>query len=159
MVKIVYVETSVPSAYVSHRTDSGSLYRRKLTRQWWAEQAHHYDLVTSQATLNELADGSYPGQDAAIALVKGVPRLEVDEEAQAIAELYIRHFVMPDEDAGDALHLALASIHEVDYLLTWNLRHLANPNKVDHITTINRRLGLLTPIVLSPELLWGEEES
>ena len=157
MDKTVYIETSVPSAYASHRTDPGSLYRRKLTREWWEKEAHHYEMVTSQATLNELRLGSYPGQHEAIGLVQELPRLEVDEEAQRIAELYIRHYVMPDEDAGDAVHLALASIHEADYLLTWNLRHLANPNKVEHITVINRRLGLLTPVILSPELLWAEE--
>jgi hypothetical protein len=143
---------------VSHRTDPGSLYRRRVTRQWWAEQALRFELVTSQATVDELAEGSYPGQGEAIALIGGIPRLEVDEEAQGIAEVYIRHYVMPDEDSGDALHLALASIREVDYLLTWNLRHLANPNKVEHIATINRRLGLLTPVILSPEQLWAEEE-
>jgi len=157
MSKSVHIEPSVPSAYVSHRTDPGSLYRRKLTREWWEKEAHRYDLVTSEATLNELRSGSYPGQQEAIGLVQNLPLLEVGEEAQRIAELYIRHHVMPDEDAGDAAHLALASIHEVDYLLTWNLRHLANPNKVEHITVINRRLGLLTPVILSPELLWAEE--
>ena len=92
---------------MSHRTDPGSVYRRGLTRHWWAEQAPRYDLVTSEATLNELLDGSYPGQEEAIELVQDIPRLEI--------------------------------------------------GKVEHITVVNRRLGLMTPVILSPELLWAEE--
>ena len=72
---------------------------------------------------------------------------------------YVRHHVMPEPWSGDAVHLALASLHEVDYLLTWNIRHLANPNKVEHITVINRRVGLVSPLIISPEGLWVEEES
>jgi transposase-like protein len=157
MAKSVYIETTVASAYVSHRRDPASLYRRDVTQLWWEQQSTSYDLLTSEATLAELRAGAYPGQDEAIALVEDLPRLELTEEAVAVAELYIRHRVMPSPASGDALHLALASLNELDYLLTWNIRHLANPNKVEHITLINRRLGLVTPLVLSPETLWIEE--
>ena len=58
---------------------------------------------------------------------------------------------------GDAVHLAVACVSEMDFLLTWNIRHLANPNKLDHLTVINRRLGLLTPHIVTPEALWLEE--
>ena len=80
-------------------------------------------------------------------------------EVCGIAELYVRHRLMPEPTAGDALHLALASLNEIDYLLTWNVRHLANPNKVEHMTVTNRRLGLLSPVVISPDGLWMEEVS
>ena len=156
MAKTVYIETSVPSAYVSHRSDPASLYRRAVTRLWWHEEAQRYELTSSVATLDELSRGNYPGRDEAIGLVEGLPLLELNEEVENVAELYIRHRLMPDEEAGDALHLAIASVHEVDYLLTWNIRHLANPNKVEHMTVINRRLGLMTPTILSPETLWAE---
>jgi len=156
MGKMVYIGASVPSAYVSNRSDPGSLYRRAVTRQWWHEEAQRYELTTSVATLEELSRGNYPGRDEAIALVQGLPLLELNDEVENVAELYIRHHLMPDEEGGDALHLAIASVHEVDYLLTWNIRHLANPNKVEHMTVINRRLGLMTPTILSPETLWAE---
>ena len=157
MEKVAYIETSVPSAHESHRTDPGSQYRRRVTREWWEQEARQYELVTSDVTLIELRAGSYPGQEDAIALVQNLPRLEVTDEVVAVAEVYVQHHLMPAPVAGDALHLALASVNEVDYLLTWNLRHLANPNKVEHMTVINRRLGLLTPVILSPELLWNED--
>jgi hypothetical protein len=69
--------------------------------------------------------------------------------------LFEEHLV-PSDVSGDALHLAVACVHEVDFLLTWNIRHLANPNKLDHLTVINRRLGLLTPQIVTPEMLWLE---
>ena len=159
MVKTVYVETTIPNAYASHREDVASVYRRGLTRQWWTEQAGLYTLYTSEATLAELRAGSYPGQQQAIELVQSLPQLDITDEAYAIAELYVRHRLMPEPAAGDALHLALASLNDMDYLLTWNVRHLANPNKVEHMTVINRRLGLFSPMIISPDGLWTEDVS
>lgn len=157
MRKSVYIETTVPSAYVSHRDDAGSVYRRSLTRRWWAEEADQYDLFTSEATLAELRAGSYPGQQEALELVEALPLFEITDEAHAIADIYIRHKLMPSPASGDALHLALATLNEVDFLLTWNIRHLANPSKGEHMTVINRRLGLLTPAIVTPEVLWIED--
>lgn len=90
-------------------------------------------------------------------MAEWLPEIPVTDEALEVAEIYIRHHLMPEGAGGDALHLALASLHEVDYLLTWNIRHLANPNKVDHMAVINRRLGLLSPVIVSPDMLWHEE--
>ena len=156
MGKTVYIETTVPSAYASQRRDPGSVHRREITRAWWVQQSQAYELVTSEATLEELASGDYAGKAEAMALIEGLPVIGITEEAIGIAELYMRHHVMPSPRSGDPLHLALASLHEVDYVLTWNIRHLANPNKLEHITVVNRRLGLFTPLIVTPEALWTE---
>ena len=71
-------------------------------------------------------------------------------EIQRIAQVYINKLIMPQEPQGDALHLAIASFHKVDVLLTWNLAHIANPNKLNFITQINRELGLPTPELTTP---------
>jgi hypothetical protein len=155
--KTVYIETTIPSAIASQREDAASVYRRDVTRQWWNEQAQWYELQTSEATLAELKAGLYPSQGEAIGLVKWLPLLAVTDEVLAIADAYVRHHLMPQGPTGDALHLAVASLNEMDFLLTWNLRHLANPNKIEHITVINRRLGLLSPKIISPEELWTED--
>jgi hypothetical protein len=153
----VYMETSVPSAYVSERTDPGSLHRRDVTRQWWEAQFPLYEVYTSDSVLLELRQGHWPGQREAIALTEPLGRLEIDEEVVAVAHRYVQERLVPSDLAGDASHLAVACVHGVDFLLTWNIRHLANPNKLDHLTVINRRLGLLTPQVTTPEMLWLEE--
>ena len=106
----------------------------------------------------ELLSGTWPGQQEAIALVDALPRVPVDAEVIAVAERYILEQLVPVNLAGDATHLAAACMHEVDFLLTWNIRHLANPNKLDHLTVINRRLGLLTPQIVTPETLWIEAD-
>ena len=157
MAATVYIETSVFSARFSHRRDPASLYRRQATEQWWIQERLRYTLSTSLAVVDELRAGVYPGQGEAVAMAESLPAIPVTDEALEVAEIYIRHHLMPEGAGGDAPHLALASLREVDYLLTWNIRHLANPNKVDHMAVINRRLGLMSPVILSPDMLWHEE--
>ena len=75
---------------------------------------------------------------------------------EGIIKAYVDHRLMPASDVGEAAHLAIASFHAVDYLLTWNCRHLANANKFEQIRSINRRLGLLTPELVTPEQMFEE---
>jgi hypothetical protein len=153
----VYVETTVFSAFVSEREDAASIYRRDMTQQWWGLQAQFYELRTTEAVLSELRAGNYPRQQEAVEMAEALEPIQVTDEALSVAELYIRHHLMPESITGDALHLAVASLSEVDFLLTWNIRHLANPNKLEHLEIINRRLGLLTPLIVTPETLWKED--
>ncbi len=89
-------------------------------------------------------------------MLDGVPLLAVDEAIEEIIEAYVRHKLMPQDPLGDALHLALASHHKCDFLLTWNCKHLANANKFDHIKRINTILGIYVPKLVTPlELLGG----
>lgn len=87
-----------------------------------------------------------------VALVRTDPQAIAD-----IVEAYVKNHVMPSDPVGDALHLALASYHKCDFLLTWNCRHLANANKFGHIRRINALLGLFVPSLVTPLELLGEE--
>lgn len=71
--------------------------------------------------------------------------------------MYVRNRLMPAEAGGDAFHLAMASVHAIDFLLTWNCRHLANANKMEHLRVINTRMGLSVPIVTTPLNLKSED--
>lgn len=83
--------------------------------------------------------------------------LPIEPDVTVIVQTYLQHKVMPNEIGGDALHLALASYHKCDILLTWNCRHLANANKLNHIRRINSLLGLYVPLLTTPlELLGGQ---
>jgi hypothetical protein len=154
----VYVETSVPSAYVTTRGDAGSVYRREVTREWWGTRLRLFEPYVSAAVELELRKGTWGGQAEALVLIQGLPRLTIDDEVAAVARRYVRERLVPADLGGDALHLAVACVHEVDYLVTWNIRHLANPNKLEHLAVINRRLGLPTARVVTPEMLWLEVE-
>jgi hypothetical protein len=104
--------------------------------------------------ITELSHPSFPLSDAARTWIKDVPLLAVTDEAIGLAQVLVREHVMPGPATGDALHVALPTVYDMDYLLTWNVRHLANPNKVEHLHVICLRLGLMAPRILTPELLW-----
>lgn len=153
----VYVETSIPSFYHEARTAPDMVARRDWTRHWWDEFSPHYLLVTSVAVLDELNQGDYPNKEAVLSLVRNVALVPVMPAIAEIAQAYIQHQVMPRDPVGDALHLALASYHKCDFLLTWNCRHLANANKFGHIRRVNTMLGLYVPLLVTPLELLGEQ--
>jgi predicted nucleic acid-binding protein len=155
MAKSVYLDSTVSSFYYDER--EGSRYRRQISVDWWDTQRRHYDLYTSFLVLQEVANPVYTGWEKVAALAEQVPLLEAAPEIRGIVKVYLENKPMPAGDAGDAVHLALASYHSMDYLLTRNCLHLANANKVEHIRRINMRLGLLTPNLITPEQLFVEE--
>ncbi|MEK6675779.1 MAG: type II toxin-antitoxin system VapC family toxin [Planctomycetota bacterium] len=153
----VYIETSIPNALVSQRTDAASIYHGEITDLWWNQQRRFYDVWISEAVVAELEQGNWPGQREALDVVRPLPRLAIDEEILNVARRYVWEHLVPKSLGGDATHLAVACVHQVDFLLTWNIRHLANSNKLQHLLTINRRMGLPTPYNLTPDALWMEE--
>ena len=158
---VVYVETSVISFYHEIRTELDMAARREWTRTWWDSARQRHDLVTSPAVIEELREGDYPSRSECLELVGSLPLLAIEPAVVDIVEAYIARHVMPADPAGDALHLALASYHRCDFLVTWNCRHLANANKFGHIRRVNTLLGLYVPTLVTPlELVEeGSDES
>jgi predicted nucleic acid-binding protein len=146
----VYIETTIPSFYHSVRPEPEMVALREWTRSWWSEERNHYQLVTSDAVLDELENGDHPFRMEKIELLNGVALLEIPEAIAEIVQIYLSHRLMPKDASGDALHLALASFHKCDYLLTWNCKHLANANKFGHIRRVNEILRLHTPELVTP---------
>ncbi len=156
MKRTVYIETTIPSFYFEIRSEPAMVARRESTRRWWADDREFYEVVTSAITLAELQDGDYPGRQDAVELIAAIPLLEAVPEIDEIVGVYASRHLMPREDLADAYHLATASFYGADFLLTWNCRHLANANKVQHLRTVNAELGLVVPIVTTPDLLIKE---
>lgn len=152
----VYIETSIPSFYHEDRTETFAVARREWTSEWWEKRGHLYELVSSQAVLDELNEGDYLKKDKCVALLNDIPLVPIEPEIATIVQAYIHHKIMPNDAGGDALHLALASYYKCDILLTWNCHHLANANKFNHIRYINTMLGLFTPSIVTPLELLGE---
>jgi hypothetical protein len=146
----IYIETTIPSFYYTLRADPESIARMHWTRQWWDSYADESELLSSAAVIAELQRGAGEQTDARIALLSNVELLEISAEVNEIVRIYIQRRVMPNDPTGDALHLALASFHRVDVLLTWNCLHLANPNKMQHIRLVNYELGLPMPVLTTP---------
>jgi predicted nucleic acid-binding protein len=150
----VYLETSFVSACITDRTDAGSVYRRQVSLDWWAGQRRRHDVHVSDVVIAELSHPAYPHREVALAFVEDARVIPVTEEMAGLAEILIRERVMPGPLGGDALHVAAATIARMEYLLSWNVRHLANPNKLQHLGIVCLRLGFAPPCIVTPENLW-----
>jgi len=94
-----------------------------------------------------------------IELIADLAVLEINTAVLKIARIYVERLLMPSDADGDALHLAIASYHNIDVLLTWNCKHLANPNKFGHIDKVNGELGLSVPLITTPLNYLSEDDS
>ena len=156
----VYVETSIPSFYHELRTTPAVVARRDWTRQWWDDAPAKYELLTSPAVINELSAGIPERSELRLSLIQDLPLLPIEQAITEIAATYVLQKVMPADPTGDALHLAIASFHKCDFLVTWNCAHIANANKFGHIRRVNSMLGLFVPALVTPlELLGVDHES
>jgi hypothetical protein len=155
---VIYIETTIPSFFHDVRTTPDIVARREWTRRWWSGALARYSLVTSEAVIEELEEGIPEHAGERLALVANLPLLRFEPAIAEIVETYVRHKVMPANTHGDALHLALASYHKCDFLLTWNCLHLANANKFGHIRRVNTLLGLFIPALVTPLELLGDDD-
>ena len=152
----LYLDTRIPSYYYDQRKDLDIRYRRNVARDWWANEKDSFDLYISELVLVELQRGDYPQKEKVIHLLKGISTLPIVSEIEDIVREYLKNYLMPKTDMGDAFHLAYASFYKMDYLLTWNCNHLANVNKKEHIEGINRKLKLFIPDIITPLQLFKE---
>jgi hypothetical protein len=154
----VYIETTIPSFYLTDRRDPPSLRKREVTRSWWARQSLEYQLVTSGFTIVELAAAPDLIRVGAEQLLADIPVLEVPPRFPDVVATIIHHKAMPLDAHGDAAHLAMAALYGCDFLLTWNCRHLANARKVRHIEAVCRLLGLVAPLIITPDNLMEPDQ-
>lgn len=151
----VYLETSFFSACVWDRNDPKSLVRQDESRRWWAQQRRHHQLCICAEVLRELSDPMFRNREQALALTAGIDEIAITDDVLSFAKTLVVDRVMPSPaEEGDALHVAAATVHAVEYMLSWNVRHLANLNKVKHLREVCRRAGYIPPIIVTPDLLW-----
>jgi predicted nucleic acid-binding protein len=152
MKKSIYLETSVIGAYL----DNGDPFRRDLTMRWWEREMNEYRAVTSILTKRELERVSEPHRTSYLNLVGALEQIELTEEATILAEGYISRAIFHRKFIGDALHVALASYHKIDYLVTWNFGHIANVRRQARIRLFNTTAGFFVPMIITPEFLVSE---
>ncbi len=147
------------SACVSNRTDPKSVVRRDESRRWWAQQRRLHRLFVSAEVIDELSVPTHEQRNEALALLAEAEVLPIDEECQGLAKILVREKVMPGpEESGDAVHVAVATVHQIDTVLSWNVRHLANRNKIAHLREICRRVGYVPPEIVTPDAFWEVED-
>lgn len=114
----VYVETTIPSFYYDEGRSPNIVARREWTRTWWSTAPQRFELVTSEAVLDELIGADSARSALRLSVIEHVPLLPVVPEIADVVATYVRRKLMPADPAGDALHLAIASFHRCDFLIT-----------------------------------------
>jgi predicted nucleic acid-binding protein len=152
MKQSLYLETSVIGAYL----DNGEPFRRDLTIRWWEHELPEYRAVVSVLVERELERVPEPHRTGYLNLMRPLEQVELAEEATILAEGYITRGIFHRKYIADALHVALASFHKIDYLVTWNFGHLANVRRQARIRLFNTAAGFFVPMIVTPEFLVSE---
>ncbi len=145
----IYLETSVIGAYL----DNGDPFRRDLTIRWFEHELSEYQAYTSILVQRELERIEEPHRTGYLKIIKDLDRLELAEEVAILAEGYVSRGIFHRKFIADAVHVALASFHKVDYLVTWNFGHLANVRKQARVRLFNAAAGFFSPAIVTPEFL------
>jgi predicted nucleic acid-binding protein len=154
-----YIETTIPSYYTARSARSILQAGRQLaTRDWWDSGCSGFDLVTSTETLNEAGEGDPGMAKARLELLKGIRILPVTESAAGLARTLVASGLVPAIASPDAVHIALASVHGIDFLVTWNFKHIANPHIRERMRTTINEAGYRMPVMCSPEELLNDDE-
>ena len=152
MKKSVYIETSVPSYLTATPSrDVRAAAWQQITSQWWDEMRADYDLFTSELVIVEASAGDSKAVVRRLEALQGIAELPIDEEVQELADQLISKGGIPSGAEADALHVAVATVHRIDYLLTWNFRHIHNAAKKPIIRSICTDAGYSCPEICAPD--------
>ena len=156
----VFIETTIPSYYVARRArDIVQAARQELTIEWWDEHRTEFDLFCSVAVLAELRKGEAAMAEKRERLLEGIPLLDINEHVISVAEDFLVAGIIPRKAADDAFHIACAAVHRMDFLLTWNCKHIANPQISKWIRARLAGHGLDMPVICTPEEFLGDYDT
>lgn len=154
----VYLETSFVS-YLAARPSRDIIVaaHQAITREWWAQRRDAFEMVISEIVAEEAGRGNPEAVRRRLDILRNIPFIPVTEEALAFADKLIQNGAVPQKAAEDALHIAVCCVNNVDFLLTWNCKHIANAEKREYIRKTAVESGLVAPVICTPEELFGDE--
>jgi len=150
----LYLDTSVIS-YLTARPSHNALTRsmQERTRYWWEKGRHEFALYTSELVREEAERGNAEASRARMEILRHTQLVPPSAAADFLAPLFLRATRLPDRASNDMRHVALATVHGMKYLLTWNCKHLANAHVLRMVSKICRRSGYQPPVICTPETL------
>jgi hypothetical protein len=153
-VPTVYLETTIPS-YLTARPSRDLIVaaNQQLTRLWWKARRQRYQLFVSQVVLDEAAVGDKGAALRRLRLLRGTRRLTVTDACRDLAQGLLDGTPIPAAAAADALHVAIAAVHRMDFLLTWNCTHIANAVMRPGIQAVCAAAGYNPPVICTPQEL------
>ena len=129
------------------------LSHQLMTRDWWADARHRFDLRTSALVLQEAAAGDRAAAAERLKALAGIPELTITPAVVSLAKHIAIALALPLRVQADAVHLAVAAAHRVDFLMTWNCTHIANGSLIPIIRSTCNQHGATAPLILTPEQL------
>jgi len=150
----VYIETTIPSVLTARPgRDIGALYRQAVTRDFWDNERHKYDLYISEYVVEECEKGDKDAAKRRLELIEGIPHLPIGKEVNDLAEEYFKYLKIPSRAKTDCFHLAVSVICKMDFLMSWNLTHLGSVY-FSKVCEFNATLGFeKTPNLFDPDAL------
>jgi predicted nucleic acid-binding protein len=149
----VYIETSIVSVLTARASrEIVQAARQRMTQDWWAKRSK-FSLFISNLVLAEATAGDPKASERRLSTLEGIPELTVSTNAIDLAEALVRGGGLPPKAAVDAFHIAIAAAHGIDYLLTWNCKHIANATMRGTIENICRDQGVVPPVICTPDQL------
>ena len=148
----VYLETTV-IGYLAMRV-SGILRvaaNQETTRDWWDNHRQRFELLVSRFVVDECSDGDPVAVQERLVCLEGISLLQISDEVNALAESLLAGVPLPDKARIDALHISVAAVNGVQYILTWNCKHIANPAMRPRIERLCREMGYEPPVICTPQ--------
>jgi hypothetical protein len=153
----VYLETTFISYLVARPSrDLLVAAHQQITQDWWANRRGEFACSVTQVVIDEASVGDATEVQKRLAIIGGLPTLAITDDANALTKAIMAAGILPPHVVRDAAHVAVAAVHAVDYLLTWNCRHLANAQIARRIAVVCEKLGRKMPIICIPEELMGD---
>lgn len=153
----VYIETSIVSYYTARRSrDLIVAARQEITHEIWPVLQEKFDIYISALVMQEASRGDSVVAEKRLSVVSDIPILEITQEVQSLAQFLISEKAIPAESEEDALHIAVASINGMEFLLTWNFSHINNAFMKSKIVAVIEHQGCIPPEICSPEELLGD---
>ncbi len=147
----VYLETSVIGYLTSRPSrDLITAANQQLTYDWWNEHRQNFDLFISQFVINECSEGDAEAVQERLDVLAGIRQLDATDDVDNLAEELLKRVPLPEKAEVDALHIAVAAVHGIEHLLTWNCTHIAHAALRPRIEAICRSMGYEPPTICTP---------
>lgn len=155
----VYIETTVVGSIAGRlHPDPLIAARQTATRTWWATAAQKYRLLASELVIDECSAGDPTAASERLSVISGLELLDTSDTVDELADELIAQGSIPASQPRDAFHIAIAAVNGVQYLVTWNFKHIANPTLQNRIASVCRDRGFEPPVICTPEQLLEAED-
>lgn len=155
----VYVETTVVGNIAGRlHPDPTIAARQRVTRDWWATASARYELFVSQVTVDECAAGDPDAASERLDVIRKLALLDESDAAEDLGARLIARRAVPDSQPRDALHIAIATVHGIQFIVTWNFKHILNPHLQATIADTCYEAGFVPPVICTPEQLLESED-